>query len=179
MTTTTTTEATSPITRVLIVHGGELAHDVAQQWATAARAGNNNLTITVQCASERPTKWMKSDDNNKNNSASTLVCFVVQTVENAAPTEQGGTTTRYFQRQTHPTDLVQFRYAVLGLGDSNLLLDRQTTTAKDCNQVAQALDARLAALGGTRHHALGLADERTGLTEVEPWMTSFWASINP
>lgn len=28
-------------------------------------------------------------------------------------------------------------FAVLGLGDSNLLMDRQTTTAKDCNQCAQ------------------------------------------
>ena len=55
---------------------------------------------------------------------------------------------------------------VLGLGDSNLLLDRQTTTAKDCNQCAQSLDARLEALGATRHVPLGMADERTGLAEV-------------
>ena len=35
----------------------------------------------------------------------------------------------------------------MGLGDTNLLLDRQTTTAKDCNQAAQTLDNALAALG--------------------------------
>ena len=66
---------------------------------------------------------------------------------------------------------------VLGLGDSNLLLDRQTTTAKDCNQVGQTLDARLAELGAERFCARGEADERTGLTEVEPWIASLWAAL--
>jgi len=66
---------------------------------------------------------------------------------------------------------------VLGVGDSNLLLDRQTTTAKDCNQVAQDLDARLEALGGRRFYELGLADERTGLKEVEPWIEGLWAAL--
>lgn len=65
-------------------------------------------------------------------------------------------------------DKVQF--AVLGLGDSNLLLDRQHTSAKDCNQVAQALDSRLEVLGGTRFCERGECDERTGLSEVEPWI---------
>jgi NADPH-ferrihemoprotein reductase len=63
------------------------------------------------------------------------------------------------------------------LGDSNLLLDRQSTGAKDCNQVAQELDVRLEALGGDRHYALGVSDERTGLTEVEPWIDGFWISL--
>jgi sulfite reductase alpha subunit-like flavoprotein len=104
----------------------------------------------------------------------------MQTIENAAPTEDGGVTTRFFARQSHPpTLLAGIRYAVLGLGDSNLLLDRQTTTAKDCNQVAQTLDARLTALGGTRLHPLGLADERTGLDDdVEPWIAAFWKSVH-
>jgi NADPH-ferrihemoprotein reductase len=71
----------------------------------------------------------------------------------------------------------KFGFAVLGVGDSNLLLDRQTTTAKDCNQVAQELDARLQALGGRRHFELGLSDERTGMEEVEPWIDGFWKSL--
>jgi len=52
---------------------------------------------------------------------------------------QAGTCIRFFKRKTHPEDLLhdKFSYAVLGVGDSNLLLDRQTTTAKDCNQCAQ------------------------------------------
>jgi sulfite reductase alpha subunit-like flavoprotein len=84
---------------------------------------------------------------------------------------------RFFKRKTHPDTLFQFSFAVLGLGDSNLLLDRQTTTAADCNQCAQELDARLLALGATRHYELGLADERTGLQEVEPWIDGLWSSL--
>ena len=58
-----------------------------------------------------------------------------------------------------------------------MLLDRQHTSAKDCNQVAQALDARLEALGGVRFCARGECDERTGLTEVEPWIEMLVAKI--
>ena len=102
----------------------------------------------------------------------------MQTIENEAPSEEGGTTLRFFKRKTHSEDLLAgTAFAVLGLGDSNLLLDRQTTTAKDCNQVAQVLDSRLEALGGIRKYQLGMADERTGLKEVEPWIDGFWASF--
>lgn len=93
---------------------------------------------------------------------------------------KGGSCVRFFKRKTHPVDLLSsknFAYTVLGLGDSNLLLDRQTTTANDCNQVAQEFDARLATLGGKRMYPLGLADERTGLEEVEPWITGLWTSL--
>ena len=48
--------------------------------------------------------------------------------------------------------------------------NRQTTTANDCNQVAQELDIRLKALQATSIYDLGLSDERTGMTEVEPWI---------
>ena len=113
----------------------------------------------------------------------TVVCFVLQTIENESPTEEGGAVVRFFKRRTHPDDLLSkdnttLRYAVFGCGDSNLLLDRQTTGAKDCNQAAEQLDVRLAALGGTRQCPLGMADERTGLTEVEPWIRDvFWKSV--
>lgn len=92
---------------------------------------------------------------------------------------KGGTCVRFFKRKTHPQDLLQdkFYFTVLGVGDSNLLLDRQTTTAKDCNQVAQELDSRLKVLGGRRHYALGMADERSDLQEVEPWIDGLWESL--
>ncbi|GAX20247.1 hypothetical protein FisN_15Lh272 [Fistulifera solaris] len=157
------------ISKVVIIHGGELAKDVAEQ-VVAQRPAKNDLVIEVRCASERPSTLLHYGED-------TVLCFIMQTVENAAPTEPGGTCVRFFQRKTHPTDLLHFAYTVLGLGDSNLLLDRQTTTAKDCNQVAQALDARLAALGGRRWYPLVLADERTGLEEVEPWIQGFWATF--
>ena len=159
------------ITNVIVVYGGELAQDVAAQIEQTKPEGN--VTVVVQSASERPKKLLDTHANDN-----TVVCFVMQTIENAAPTEDGGTTVRFFARKTHPTDLcASLRFAVLGLGDSNLLLDRQTTSAKDCNQVAQGLHARLQALGGAPHVPLGMADERTGLTEVEPWIADFWKSF--
>jgi NADPH-ferrihemoprotein reductase len=86
---------------------------------------------------------------------------------------------RFFKRKTHPESLLtgKFSYTVLGLGDSNLLLDRQTTTAKDCNRCAQELDARLEALGAQRLYPMGIADERTGLEEVETWVEGLWARL--
>ena len=68
-------------------------------------------------------------------------------------------------------------FSVLGLGDSNLLLDRQTTEAKDCNQVARKLNERLEMLGARRFHALGEADDRTGNKEIEPWIVSLRAAL--
>ena len=160
-------------TQVLLVYDGDLSNDVARQIETSKPASASAVTVTFQSAADRPTKWM---DGWKNH-ASSVVCFILQTIENAAPTEDGGTTVRFFKRQSHPSDLLSFRYAVLGLGDSNLLLDRQSTAAKDCNQVAQYMDTRLTALGGSRLCDCGLADERTGLTEVEPWIQTFWQAI--
>ena len=107
------------------------------------------------------------------------VIFVVQTIENAAPPEEAGSCCRFFKRKTHAADLLQnrLRYAVLALGDSNMLLDRQTTGAKDCNQVGQSLDARLAELGGERICERGESDERHGLKEVEPWIEGLWVVL--
>ena len=100
--------------------------------------------------------------------------FIVDTVEDGAPSEAAGTCTRFVNKRTHkPGMLARLSYAVLGLGDSNLLFDRQTTTAKDCNQVAKKLDARLAELGAERIHALGMSDDRTGNREIEPFMNGF------
>jgi len=153
------------IGKVVVVHGGELAQDIADQI-------KGHLPVDVRSASERPTKLVGDVDS------TALVCFIVQTIENGAPTEEGGTTVRFFKRKTHAKDLlVGFNYCVLGVGDSNLLLDRQTTTASDCNQVAKELDQLLETLGGSRYYELGLADERTGLQEVDPWIAGLWAKL--
>ena len=159
------------VSQVVVIHGGELAKDVAEQ--IVAKKPASVASVSSRCASARPKTLLDYGGD-------TLVCFVLQTIENAAPTEEGGSCVRFFKRKTHPENLLEgkFSFAVLGVGDSNLLLDRQTTTAKDCNQVAQELDARLAALGGQRKFELGMADERTGLKEVEPWIQGFWASLS-
>ena len=158
--------------KLIIVHGGELARDVAEQ-IESLKPSAHDAEVTLRCASERPKKLLELLDE------TTVLCFVMQTIENENPTEEGGSVFRFFKRKTHSDELLKgTKFAVLGLGDSNLLLDRQTTGAKDCNQVAQQLDARLEALGGTRLCDLGLADERTGLTEVEPWIQdTFWKSL--
>ena len=39
------------------------------------------------------------------------------------------------------------------------------------------MQARLGDLGGTCFHPLGVADERTGLTEVEPWVQGLWPAL--
>ena len=204
---------------VVIVYGGELAKDIAEQiealkptTTTTTDDLNFDINITLRCASERPKTLLDykintveeveeegDDDVNKKkkdddddaveeevipaDTTTTIVCFVFQTIENNSPTESGGTTIRFFKRKTHPTDFLScngttMNYCVFGCGDSNLLFDRQTTGSKDCNFVAQELDTRLDVLGGVRQCPLGLADERTGLTEVEPWIRNvFWKSI--
>jgi sulfite reductase alpha subunit-like flavoprotein len=159
----------SPFEKLVIVYGGELAQDVAER-IKAKQSGN--IQVVTRNASERPKTLIDFDSK-------VLVCFVMQTIENAAPTEDGGATARFFKRKTHPDTLLEnkFHFCVLGVGDSNLLLDRQTTTAKDCNQVAQELDQRLASLGGSRFYDIGMADERHGLQEVEPWIAGLWDKL--
>lgn len=181
-----------PPTKVVVIHGGELAKDVAEQIESLKPSNNDDFEVILRCASERPKTLLeyakKGDasldgdgDGDGESESKTVLCFVMQTIENEGPTEEGGSVLRFFKRKTHPTDLLEsplLSFAVLGLGDSNLLLDRQTTGAKDCNQVAQQLDSRLKALGATRLCPLGMADERTGLTEVEPWIQeTFWKSM--
>jgi len=162
-----------PFANLIVVYGGELAHDVAERVADQ-QPSSATVSVTIQSASERPKKLIDGSDE------TTATCFIMQTVENGNATEDGGTTLRFFKRKTHPSDLLsggKFHFAVLGVGDSNLLLDRQTTSAKDCNQVAQELDERLEALGGSKLVELGMSDERTGMEEVEPWIEELWARL--
>eukprot|EP00527_Entomoneis_sp_CCMP2396_P003767 CAMPEP_0198139928 /NCGR_PEP_ID=MMETSP1443-20131203/3162_1 /TAXON_ID=186043 /ORGANISM="Entomoneis sp., Strain CCMP2396" /LENGTH=180 /DNA_ID=CAMNT_0043802197 /DNA_START=40 /DNA_END=579 /DNA_ORIENTATION=- len=179
--------ASSPLSspvleKIVIVYGGELAQDVAEQIKAKQQQleeEKSPITVELRSAGERPKALVDYCKNDKNDATATAVlfCFVMQTIENSSPTEDGGITLRFFKRKTHPESLLsssdqqlEFQFCVLGLGDSNLLMDRQTTTAKDCNQVAQELDQRLASLGGTRFMDICQADERTGLQPVvDPW----------
>jgi len=104
---------------------------------------------------------------------------LVQTIENNEPPEAAGGFIRFFKKKTHSAIMLadKLTYSVLAIGDSNLLLDRQTTAAKDCNAVGQALDARLQELGATCFYERGEVDERTGMEELEPWMESLWPAL--
>lgn len=159
---------------LVIVFDDDLAKDIVDE-IVAQQPGDldKKFIIKTQNASTRPKNLLDLP-------ADSHVIFILQTIENASPTENGGTSVRFFKRKTHPENLLEgkFEYSVLGLGDSNLLLDRQTTTAKDCNQVAIELDGRLEKLGGKRFYELGLADEREGLPEVKPWITGLWANLS-
>ena len=68
------------ITKLLVIHGGELAKDVAEQIA-AKKPASSPVEVSVRCASDRPKTLVEAG-------ADTLVCFVLQTVENASPTEE-------------------------------------------------------------------------------------------
>jgi hypothetical protein len=69
------------VSKLLVVHGGELAKDVAEQITAKQPAASSVSQVTVRCASEKPKTLLDVGDE-------TLVCFIMQTVENSAPTEE-------------------------------------------------------------------------------------------
>ena len=104
--------------------------------------------------------------------------FIVETVEEGQPSEAAGPCTRFINKRSNPSGcLSRLHYCVLGLGDSNLLLDRQTTKAKDCNQAAQGLNARIAELGGKPFYRYGESDDRTGNQEIQPWVAGLESAL--
>ena len=85
----------------------------------------------------RPYAWVAMDDFKtcRLDDAPAAAIFVVETIENAQPAEAAGTCLRFYNRKRKGGEKGLFagklRYAVLGLGDTNLLVDRKSTTAKD------------------------------------------------
>eukprot|EP00520_Triparma_pacifica_P019439 CAMPEP_0118651868 /NCGR_PEP_ID=MMETSP0785-20121206/11014_1 /TAXON_ID=91992 /ORGANISM="Bolidomonas pacifica, Strain CCMP 1866" /LENGTH=136 /DNA_ID=CAMNT_0006544347 /DNA_START=136 /DNA_END=542 /DNA_ORIENTATION=+ len=135
--------------KITLYWGGELSQGVADQ--ISAQAGQEIAVEIVAMES-----YGKSDLEAFADTPSTCI-FLLQTAENNQPPEDASKFLRFFKRKSHPTDMLsdKLQFAVLGLGDSNLLLDRQTTTAKDCSACGQLLDTRLETLGGTRFYELG------------------------
>ncbi|CAL6300932.1 unnamed protein product [Bathycoccus prasinos] len=181
-----------------VLHGGEAAQQVARDVKEAMeeefleKRGMSDVRVTT-ASMEDFKKTLElhriGEENNKNDEISgkrRRAIFVVETVENAQPAEEAGSCIRYFNKLRKALKSSEggdkatklpfdendaFEYAVMGLGDTNLLLDRQTTTAKDCNQAAQTLDNALAALGARRLCERGLANDAVGLEEgVLPWL---------
>jgi hypothetical protein len=66
-------------TKVVVVYGGELAKDVAEQ-IVSKKPAESLLSVSLKRADERPKTLVEI-------SADTIVCFVMQTIENGAPTE--------------------------------------------------------------------------------------------
>ena len=70
--------------RVIVCYGGELAKDVAQQIISKQPSNlisTNSTKVIIRNASERTTQLVEYDSK-------TLICFVFQTVENGAATEE-------------------------------------------------------------------------------------------
>ncbi|GMH73382.1 hypothetical protein TrRE_jg3839 [Triparma retinervis] len=157
--------------QLTVFWGGEVADAISDQIKQEAPSGFEVDVVAME-------SYGKSDLEAFKDSQMTAV-FLLQTVENNQPPEEASKFLRFFKRKTHPETMLadKLKFAVLGLGDSNLLLDRQTTGAKDCNACGQLLDTRLEALGATRIYELGLTDERTGMEEVEPWIVGLWETL--
>ena len=163
---------TDPNSRFFILYGGEASTQVARDLAEKAAARGFNPRLVAmddfkQCALD---------------ATPAAALFVVETIENAQPAEAAGTCLRFYNRKRKAGEKGLFagklRYAVLGLGDTNLLLDRQSTTAKDCNQSAQTLDSALKFLGAEQICTRGEANDAVGLEEAfEPWCDALWAPL--
>ena len=159
--------ANSPPT-LTVLHSGDLAEEIAG--LVLQRAGTLNKRMLSM---ERFREWSRDVGVGAGEKPPSrlLLVFIVATVENEQAPEAAGRCVRWFNRKDNAEGCLEgVHYAVFGLGDSNLLLDRQTTSAKDCNQVAQALESRLRALGATPFYRYGEADDRTGNSEVDPWL---------
>jgi len=160
---------------VHVLHSGGFGAEVADMISAALRKRSASATCSVY---EMLNFKQWADEHALTARTTPLVAiFVVATLKNEQATEEAGPCVRYFNLRSHQDHLLKGKltYAVLGLGDSNLLLDLQTTTAEDCNQVAARLDARLCALGGLRCHTCGKTDDRTGNQALEPWIDSLIA----
>ena len=177
-----------------LLYGGEAATQVAADLAAEARGCG--LTPVLLAADEfRKAKLDRRAPYSTLLSARALTraasdacsargvaVFVIETVENAQPAEAGGACVRYFNRKRKEgaagTLAGLLTYSVLGLGDTNLLLDRQSTTAADCNQASASLDSALRFLGATPLHERGEANDAVGLAEgVRPWAQALWPKM--
>jgi hypothetical protein len=169
---------------VLVLHGGELAQDIAERIASEGAAQGeadiachsmetfkklkltettNTVVFGTGQSTAAPRLALPPPPSNIHWALSThhlliapppTTTAVLQTIENNEPPEVAGSCVRFFKRKSHAADLLsgKLRFTVLAVGDSNLLLDRQTTGAKDCNKCGQLLDARLEELGGERFY---------------------------
>jgi hypothetical protein len=74
------------VKHLVVVYGGELAKDVAEQIVAKKPAGEESsagttIQVSMRSAAERPKTLVDLTSD-------TVVCFVMQTIENAAPTEE-------------------------------------------------------------------------------------------
>ena len=155
--------------KLQILFGGELAQSVSETLTELAQADSHDVTVFD----------MKDFKKANLDTVASHTVFIMQTIENDQAPESATRMFSFLKNKSHPADMFSnLHFAVIGLGDSNLLQDRQTTTGKDCNHCGQTMNKRLKDLGGIMIHDLCEADERTELSELEPWMTSFFRTLS-
>lgn len=164
-----------------IFHGGEMSEAVAKELRkTGTEQGFAVTVLSLDTLSD----WVAKQTLGAGGGRAAAV-FCATTLEDYEPDEATAHCLQYLRRRTGAEDpgpsLVGLQYAVLGLGDSNMLATSHRSvswaTAKDCNQAAQELDAWLEQQGGVRFYARGEADERTGSTAIEPWIAGVWPAL--
>lgn len=89
---------------------------------------------------------------------------------------------RFLAQKSNPPDLLRrFRYAVVGLGDSNHLATSHRSiswaSGRDCNQAGELFDRWCEQLGATRLLRRCESDARTDHDALGPWMTGLWATL--
>jgi sulfite reductase alpha subunit-like flavoprotein len=98
---------------VILLYGGDLSSDVAEQIATKLKTTSINIHKIAMNKSKDFKNALLDGPLAK---PSTLAIFIAQTIENEAPPEDAGACIRFFKRKTHPDDLLsnKIQYAVLG-----------------------------------------------------------------
>jgi len=125
-------EASASHPRALVVfHGGQMSARVAEAVRVAGTIHRYSVTLRDLETFET---WLAECDSPR-----ARALFIVTTVEDEKPDDGGAACLRFLRRKTHTnTTLSTLQYAVLGLGDSNLLADRYRSiswaSARDCNQ---------------------------------------------
>ena len=67
---------------LIVVYDGELSKDIADQ--LIAKKQSSSVQVTLRSASDKP-KSLVSDYCHA--TSTTVICFIIQTIENASPTE--------------------------------------------------------------------------------------------
>ena len=67
---------------LVVVFDGELSKDIAEQLLSKQQA--SSIQVSLRSASDKP-KGLVSDYCHA--SSTTVICFIIQTIENASPTE--------------------------------------------------------------------------------------------
>ena len=67
---------------LVVVYDGELSKDIAEQLISKQQA--SSVKVSLRLASDKP-KNLVSDYSKA--ASTTVICFIIQTIENASPTE--------------------------------------------------------------------------------------------